>query len=541
METTIALLVATLLVIAAAAAFAPKLRIAAPLILVAAGIGVSLIPGAPAVVVDPHVILLGLLPPLLYASAASMPIMNLRRELTAVNGLSIALVVMTALALGAMFAWLLPDLGFVWGVALGAILSPTDAVATSIIRGTGVPGRVATLLDGEGLLNDATALIVLRTAIVATAAGFSFWSTLGSFLLSIAVATAVGWAVARLNLAIRGRVRDEAVNTVLSFTTPFVAAVPTELLHGSGLVAAVIAGFVTSVRAPRELPPGHRMSDMQNWATVELVLEGLIFLTMGLQLSTILQQLGTEPSGIRRGILLSVAALIATVAVRAAYVGPLLWRLQRRAERWQQTRQPRFVAMQNELDSGKVPDALVRRAGNGGVSERGVQRFVTRLRRGLADIDYLTRQPLGRAEAAVVVWAGMRGAVTVAAVQLLPEDTPHRPLLVFIAFAVATLSLALQGGTIGLLAARLFAHVDRDAVKREQDDEKKRIGVLLDGVAAGVPRSDGSADKDHRLAQLRSQRDALLDARDDGVFDAEALEHALFDVDVDELVLELRS
>jgi CPA1 family monovalent cation:H+ antiporter len=232
MHTTIVLLVLTLLVIAAAAVLAPKLRIAAPLILVLAGIGISLVPGVPSFVIDPHVILLGLLPPLLYASAKSIPVMNLRRESAAVNGLSIVLVVLTSLALGIFFHRHIPGLGFGWGVALGAVLSPTDALATSIFKGRGVPGRVAVLLDGEGLLNDASALIVLRTAIVATVAGFSFWPTLGSFALSVIVAVVVGTVAARVNLAVRSRVREEAVNTILSFTTPFAAAVTAELLYG---------------------------------------------------------------------------------------------------------------------------------------------------------------------------------------------------------------------------------------------------------------------------------------------------------------------
>src|SRR5262249_46563966 len=150
------------------------------------------------------------------------------------------------------------------------ILSPTDAVATSIIRGRGVPSRVTVILDGESLLNDASALIVLRTAIVAGSLGFSFLPMLGSFVLSVVVAVCVGVLAARLNLAIRRHVRNEAVNTILSFTAPFAAAVPAELLHGSGLVAAVVAGVVVGVRAPRVLPPGHRLSDARNWATVEI-------------------------------------------------------------------------------------------------------------------------------------------------------------------------------------------------------------------------------------------------------------------------------
>ena len=541
-QTIVILLVITQLVISAAALLAPKLRIPAPLILVTAGIGVSLIPAVPNFVIDPHLITLGLLPPLLYASAKSIPAMYLRRELTAINYLSVVLVVLSALALGALFVWLIPGLDFGWGVALGAILSPTDAVATSIIRGRGVPSRVTVILDGESLLNDASALIVLRTAIVATSLGFSFWPTVGSFALSVMVAVVVGVLAAHLNLAIRQRVREEAVNTILSFTTPFAAAVPAELLHGSGLVAAVVAGVVIGIRAPRVLPPGHRLSDARNWATVEIGLEGVIFLTMGLQLSAIVRQVTSEPAGVERGMGIAVLALVAILAIRAAYVAPLLWGLHRRSQRLQ-ARQAEIVSIQRELEAGRIPDSIGRRAGRWGfdLGERMLRRLLRRARSYLADLDYLARQPLGAPEVAVMTWAGMRGAVTVAAAQLLPASTPHRPLLVFIAFAVATLSLLIQGGSIGWLAARLFPGGENEAGALAREAERHRLQALFDDVSARINREDGVAPKDHRLAVLEAQRAALLDAADEGVFAAEVLERAMRDLDIDELVLELRS
>ncbi|MEU4746454.1 cation:proton antiporter, partial [Actinosynnema sp. NPDC023658] len=268
----VAVMVLALLVIAAAAVFAPKAGVAAPLVLVLVGIGISLAPVLEDFEVDPEWILEGLLPPLLYAAAVSMPAMNFRREFGAISGLSVALVIASALALGLLFVRLVPGLGFVWGVALGAIISPTDAVATSIIKNTGVPRRVVVILEGESLLNDATALVLLRTAVAATAVGFSFWGAVGTFAYAVVVAVVVGAAVGWANLAVRRRVRDPTVNTILSFTVPFLASVPAELVGSSGLVAAVVAGLVTGIRAPRRLPPRHRLSDSQNWASVELVL-----------------------------------------------------------------------------------------------------------------------------------------------------------------------------------------------------------------------------------------------------------------------------
>ncbi len=541
-QTTIVLLVVTQLVIAVAATLAPRLRIPAPLILVFAGICVSLVPAVPDVAIDPNIILIGLLPPLLYASATSVPVVNFRRELVAINGLSVVLVVLSALALGAALVWLVPGLGFGWGVALGAILSPTDAVAVGIIKGHGVPGRVAVILEGESLLNDASALILLRTAIAATSLGFSFLATLGAFAWSVGVAVTVGLLAARLSLAIRRRIRDEAVNTLLSFTTPFLAAVPAELLHGSGLVAAVVAGFAVGLRAKRELPPGHRVSDARNWATVEIALEGVIFLTMGLQLSSILRKLATGPVGLERALGISALVLVVTVAVRGLYVALLLWRLQGRAQR-EQARQPRVVEMQQELEAGRVPEEMAQqvRRWRMDLGERMLRQLIRRGRRNLADLAYFSRQRLGVGEGAVVVWAGMRGAVTVAAAQLLPADTPHRSLLVFVAFAVATLSLLLQGGTIGLLAGRLFPGGTSRSEADARDTDLGHIRTLLANAAARIERRQQTPDKDHRLVVLRAQRIALLDAADDGVFGADALDLALRDLDIDELVLDLRS
>ncbi|WP_341829413.1 cation:proton antiporter [Rothia kristinae] len=189
-------------IIAAADVLGPRLGLAAPLLLVLVGVGLSLIPATHGVEVEPEIILQGILPLLLYAAAVSMPTMSFRRDFGAISGLSVVLVIITSLLLGLLFQWLIPDLGFAWGVALGAIVSPTDAVATSIIKGGPVPRRVVVLLEGEGLLNDATALVMLRTAIVASAAGFSFWGVVGSLAYSVTLAAVVGSVVGVANLAL---------------------------------------------------------------------------------------------------------------------------------------------------------------------------------------------------------------------------------------------------------------------------------------------------------------------------------------------------
>ncbi len=536
-------------VIAAATVLGPRLGIAAPLVLVLVGVGASFLPVFASTHIDPEWVLEGVLPPLLYSSAVSMPAMNFRREFGAISGLSVILVVGSALVLGLFFMLVIPDLGFPWGVALGAIVSPTDAVATSIIKQTSVSPRVVAMLDGESLLNDATALVLLRTATAATAL-FSFWGAVGTFAYSVLVAVVIGWAVGWLNLLLRKRVTDSAVNTVISFAVPFVASVPADFLGASGLVAAVVAGLVTGIRAPRDLSPQNRLSDAQNWRTVELVLEGAVFLTMGLQIKSIVADVERDHAGVGLAVLVACGALVLTVLVRAAYIAPLLALLaaaSRRGERMQTRMQAMQARMSTPEGTQASFDELNRRRRP--PSERDLDRFARRVTQVLADIEYFRREPLGWREGTAVVWAGMRGAVTVAAAQTLPDSSPQRSVLVLVAFAVATLSLLVQGGTIGPLLRRITPEVDPAVAEEQTSAERTRIFALLKASAESVPEpfdegelpADGFAEaKSHRLAVIAAQRSALLDARDNGTFDADVLAYVLATLDASQIDVELR-
>ena len=552
MTELLVVIVCGLLVIAAATVFGPRLGVAAPLVLVAVGVAASFVPAFGAVEIEPEWILEGVLPPLLYSSAVSMPAMNFRREFGAISGLSVVLVVASSLVLGLFFSLVIPGIGFAWGVALGAIVSPTDAVATSIIKQTSVSKRVVAMLDGESLLNDATALVILRTAIVATAASFSFWGALGTFAYSVVVAVVVGGVVGWLNLVVRRRVTDATVNTVISFTVPFVAAVPAEALGASGLVAAVVAGLATGVRAPRQLSPENRLSDAQNWRTVELVLEGAVFLTMGVQLKEVVTRVEEDHAGVGTAVLVALGALVITVLVRAVYVSSLLVSLARRARRREKL-QPRLVEMQEKMTTPEGKQEILERASarpGRRPSESDLDRFAVRITRGLADVEYFLREPLGWREGTAVVWAGMRGAVTVAAAQTLPDDTPQRSVLVLVAYTVAALSLLLQGGTIGPLIRRLAPQVDQAAAEERASAERTRLFEILRSSSAdvaeppvreGEPRPEQFAEqKRYRLEVIAAQRAALLDARDDGTFDADLLEDALSNLDADEIAIDLR-
>nr|WP_232531107.1 sodium:proton antiporter [Microlunatus antarcticus] len=543
-------MVAALVVIAASAVAGPRLGIAAPLVLVAVGVGASFLPVFAGVRIEPEWILEGVLPPLLYSSAVSMPAMNFRREFGAISGLSVVLVVGSALLLGLFFSLVVPGLGFAWGVALGAIVSPTDAVATSIIKRTSVSRRVVAMLDGESLLNDATALVLLRTAIAATALSFSFWGALGSFAYSVAVAAVVGWAAGSLNLLVRKRIKDPAVNTVISFAVPFVASVPAELLGASGLVAAVVAGLVTGIFAPRMLSPQSRLSDSQNWRTVELLLEGAVFLTMGVQIKAIVTNVERDHGGVGTALLVAAGALVLTILVRTAYVAPLLGVLHARGSRIgpmrerMQDMQQRMTTPEGRQETFREVNPRARRT----ASQRTLDRFAFRVTQAVADLEYFRRAPLGWREGTAVVWAGMRGAVTVAAAQTLPENTPQRSVLVLVAFTVAALSLALQGGTIGPLLRRIAPEVDTTDAEQTAA-EQARIAELLRSSTESVPALTAPRDatpegfraaRTYALAVLAAQRTALLDARDHGTFDADLLAAALENLDASQIALEMR-
>lgn len=206
----------------------------------------------------------------------------------------------------------------------------------------------------------------------------------------------IGYVIGRLNLVARARVKDATVNTVISFTVPFLAAIPAEELGASGLVAAVVAGLVTGHGAARDLSPQHRLSDAQNCCTVELILEGAVFLVMGLQLSAIVGDVQADHAGIGTAAGIAAGALMLTILVRAAFVAPLLAVL-----RWQAGRgarvKPLITIMQDRLEDPDAADTAfdgIRGGGRPPSADR-VARLRTRLRRGVATIDHYLAEPLG--------------------------------------------------------------------------------------------------------------------------------------------------
>ncbi|MFI8592957.1 cation:proton antiporter [Microbacterium sp. NPDC078428] len=558
-------IVVAVVTIAVVTAVAPRLGVVTPLALVTVGVVVSLLPFVPDLLVDPEWILMGILPPLLYSAAVSLPAMEFRRDFTAISGLSIALVLLTSFALGLFFAWAVPGLGIALAIALGAILSPTDAVATSIVKRLGISPRVVTVLEGESLLNDATALVLLSSAVGATTGTFVLGEGVLDFLWAVVVAVGIGLIVGLVSLRLRALISHTAANTALGVVVPFLAYLPTEQAGGSGLVAAVVAGIVTGQGAARWFTPEQRLSDRVNWRTVEVVLEGAVFLIMGLELSAILGENERALGGFAHALGLAGAAVLIVLAVRVAWVTPFIWLQSRRARR-------RFGGrtMLRRFES-RIDTAQARDIAHSTARGRPWHRARRRVRRALADLDYFEASPLGWRHGTIIVWAGMRGAVTLAAAQTLPRDTPSRALLVLVAFLVAAGTLLLQGGTLAWLTRVLgLGGEDHDrpsrteldalnvhlheAASRTLADPALRRGdgepfdpVLRDRVARrwSAPREDDLSASAHevlelRLAAIRAMRVRLVEIRGDGDYGSATLRHALDELDAEELSLQIR-
>lgn len=584
------LAILAILVIALGTAVAPKINVAGPLVLVLVGVVVGLLPFVDIPEIDPEWILVGVLPPLLYSAAVALPAIEFRRDFGPIAGLSFLLVLISSIVLAFFFVLVIPGLNPAIAVALGAILSPTDAVATSIVKRLGVSGRVVTMLEGESLLNDATALVLLRTMVAAAAvatAGAGAEDGVGigflpAFAWGVLVAVVVGGLVGFLNLRLRSLISHSAANTAIGFIIPFVAYLPTEKLGGSGLVAAVVAGIVTGQGSARWFTPEQRMSDENNWRTIELMLEGAVFLLMGLELKQIVEGNIARHDGLGTGLMIALGAFAIIVVVRVAYVTVLVWLQSRRARGRQRQRLEQIGERIDEMAAGRLPldtgpgrsprDA--RRAGRSPDDPRAQRRLASmsaRVARAMSDLNYYQASPLGWKHGAVIVWAGMRGVVTLAAAQTLPQGTHERELLIFIAFAVAIGSLMLQGFTLPWLVRALRLQTPGDnqldhAEKSALDGELREAAVS----AAGSPklrRRDGSAfpedlvarvtarmynppDEDAtssardflelRLVLIEAMRRRLTDLSSGGEYSTPALRHALAELDADQLSLELR-
>ncbi|MDF2745703.1 MAG: nha [Actinomycetia bacterium] len=365
------LLLALMVAVAGLSILARLVRVPYPILLVLGGLVIGFVPAMPAVELPPELVLVAFLPPLLYWSGFFSSPRDLRADARAITLAAVGLVLATAGAVAVVAHAKVDGLSWPAAFALGAIVSPTDPLAaTAIARRLGVPRRLITVLEGESLVNDATALVAYRVAVAAAVSGsFVIWQAGLRFLVGATGGVLVGLLVGWLIAEVRRRLDDPVVEIVISVVTGYVAYLPAELLGVSGVLAAVTAGLYVGWRAPELASPSTRLLGFSFWEVMVYLANAVLFILVGLQLRPILSGLG----GTAVAVLVGQAALISAVviAVRLGWVFTV----------------PYLVRL------------LDRRQGQ-------------RLRRA------------GARERLVIGWSGMRGAVSLAAALALPEDFP---------------------------------------------------------------------------------------------------------------------
>ncbi len=311
-------LLVLLAAVTALSGLARRVKVPAPFVLVVAGLLASAVPGVPTVELDPHLVLVLVLPPLLYAAALSTSFADFGDHLRPIGLLSVDLVLVTAGVVGVVAHLVARSLPLAAALALGAIVAPPDAVAaTAVARRLALPRRVLTILEGESLLNDATALVSYRIAVSAALVG---GATLGGAVADFAVA-ALGGAAIGLALGVgiaflRRRLHDPLLENALSLLTPFAAFLPAEAVHASGVLAVVVTGLYLGRRAPVLLSSGARLQGQALWAMVTFLLEGFVFVLIGLQLPAVVEALGEDAS---QALLTAGAVTVAVVLTRLAF------------------------------------------------------------------------------------------------------------------------------------------------------------------------------------------------------------------------------
>src|SRR5688572_23768767 len=323
MSTEVALLcilaAVTLLLIAAQWTRTPY-----PILLVVGGLGLALVPGIPEIELEPDLVLLVILPPLLYAAAFFTPLRELRRNVRTISLLAVGLVLATMVAVAVVSH---EALGFGWAEAfvLGAIVSPTDPVAaTAIARRLGVPGRIVTIVEGESLVNDATALVAYKFAVVAVVSGgFSLIDASGEFLLTVVGGIAVGIAVGVVIAAIRRRLDNPPVEITIALLSGYFAYLPAEAVGVSGVLAAVTVGIYMGRLTSRLTSPTTRIQNLAVWEIVTFLLNSALFILVGLQLPTVIEGIDTIGSWelARDGALIAATVIL----VRVAWIFPLTY------------------------------------------------------------------------------------------------------------------------------------------------------------------------------------------------------------------------
>lgn len=432
-------LVALVAASAAIAGAARRTPVPAPLLLVAAGLLASYLPGVPAYTLDAHIVLPLLLPPLLYTAAVDSSYLDLRANVRPIALLSVGYVLFATFAVGWLAYWLVPDLPLTAALVLGAVIAPPDAVtAAAIARRVGLPSRVTTILQGESLVNDATAITAYKVVLAAAVGeGVSWGAGIGEFLVAAVGGVGVGLVLMVPLHWLRTHLKEALLQNTLSLLIPFVAYAAAERVHASGVLAVVVVALYLGHRS-WQVDFATRLQEAAVWKMVAFILESAVFALIGLQLPFVLKGLGTY--AVTEALRYAVAVFLAVVVVRFIWVYPATY----------------------------LPRWLSRR-----IREREPETNWT--------------APL------IVGWAGMRGVVSLAIAFSIPlvmtsgEAFPARNLVLFLTFTTVIGTLVIQGLTLPLLV-RVLKLPGRDA--------------QAETLAEAQAQSEASAAAEARLEEL---------------------------------------
>ncbi|TDN46148.1 sodium/proton antiporter (CPA1 family) [Curtobacterium flaccumfaciens] len=535
--------------------FARSWGLPAPLLVTAVALAASFLPGLPPMEIDSEVILTVILPPLLYSAALDVSWQSFRGSIKQIRRLGIFLVIVTALVVGVVAYFLIPDMTLPAAILLGAIVAPPDAVSAAAIgRKLGLPRRVMTVLSGESLINDAASLTLVRVfTLIIAGTSLTIWQDLGIFGLAIGVGLVVGGVLGVLVHWIRMRINDPVVETIMSILLPFVAYILAEHLSGSGVIAVVTAGLYIGYNSPKE---GYatRLQERPLWTSIDVILEGFVFALIGLQLNTVVHDLVVSERSLSQTLTAAGVVLVVVILVR-----------------------PLFVF-----------ESYVRNRFNG----RWLRPLRIRLSRGHPSLRWLrgTAEPkLNWRELTVISWTGMRGVVTLAAavsVVVSPTKIPAQDTIFIIAFVVTVGTLLLQGLTLPFVIRALKvqdpAEDDADVrsemrlnqrtteaaiellEKRRPDWSKQYGDEAVDAVVnrlkarlerqAETFRRDaeeeeveernapvrlrGSQIQDIRRELLDRRREIVLEEREKGNLDEEVMRRVLVTLDAEELAMD---
>jgi monovalent cation/hydrogen antiporter len=445
---TFEIILVLIIVVIALEATAKRIALPSPFLLLPAGICLGFLDHFPRITLDPNLVLYVFLPPLVYAGAAFSSWVEFRQNLRTISALAVGCVLFTTAIVAVAAHWLIP--GFEWAAAfvLGAIVSPPDEVAAiSIARRLGIPKRLSTILEGEGLVNDATALTVYRVAAVAVVThSFSMIKTVESFSFTVVGEIIWGLIVGWTLLRIRRFLSNTSLEISLSLLTPFIAYLPAERLGGSGVLATVVTGLYVSYMNSHLVRATTRLQLVPIWTIIEFVFDGLLFLVTGMQLHRILQPLSRTDHHLlwKYGILISLLVIAAR----------LLWAL------------PAIAGL-------KMSSFVLRRKD----------------------------PPFHWPSIFIVSWSGMRGAISLAAALSIPLLTrsglpfPQRDLMIFLTFCVIVSTLILQG--LSLPSLIRFFNLDRAGREElahagHQEIEARRLAAEASLALLAARRKEGA-------------------------------------------------